>query len=152
MSSERDVVLSKWMECFKTLLNKDSSKSSVHPSPEVRIDVIPDSDQLNEPITRDKVIQDLKTATTNKTVGIDSIDPSYLQHESVINFLVYLFNYCFENGVWPSAWRKAVIFPIPKSGVSNRHIPGSYRGISLQRACIRALYLHPIYIDAQCSY
>ena len=45
MSSERDVVLSKWMECFKALLNRDSSKSNVHPSPKTRIDVIPDSDQ-----------------------------------------------------------------------------------------------------------
>ena len=51
MSSERDVVLSKWMECFKALLNRGSSKSHVHPSPKTRIDVIPDSDQLNEPIT-----------------------------------------------------------------------------------------------------
>ena len=44
MSSERDVVLSKWMEYFKALLNRNSSKSGVHPSPEARIDVIPDSD------------------------------------------------------------------------------------------------------------
>ena len=137
MSSERDVVLSKWMECFKALLNRDSSKSNVHPSPKTRIDVIPDSDQLNEPITREEVIQALKMAPTNKAVGIDSIDPSYLQHKSIINFLVYLFNYCFENGVCPSAWRKAVIFPIPKSGMSNRHIPGSYRGISLQSAVLK---------------
>ena len=137
MSSERDIVLSKWMECFNTLLNRDTSKSSFHPSPEARIDVIPDSDQLNEPITRDEVIQALKTAPTNKAVGIDSIDPSYLQHESVINFLVCLFNYCFENGVCPSAWKKAVIFPIPKSGMSNKHIPGSYRGISLQSAVLK---------------
>ena len=127
MSSERDVVLSKWMECFKALLNRDSSKSSFHPSPEARIDAIPDSDQLNEPIARDKVIQALNMAPTNKAVGIDSIDPSYLQHESIIYFLVYLFNHCFENGVCPSAWRKAVIFPILKSGMSNKHIPGSYR-------------------------
>jgi len=33
---------------FKSI--RDSSKSSLHPSSEARIDVIPDSDQLNEPI------------------------------------------------------------------------------------------------------
>ena len=65
MSSERDVVLSKWMECFKALLNRDSSKSNVHPSPKTRIDVVPDSDQLNGPITREEVIQALKMAPTN---------------------------------------------------------------------------------------
>ena len=50
-------------------------------SPEARIDVIPDSDQLNQPITREEAIQTLKTAPTNKAVGVDSIDPCYLQHE-----------------------------------------------------------------------
>ena len=64
MSSERDVVLNKWMECFKALLNRDSSKSNLLPSPRAKIDVIPDSDQLNEPITREEVIQALKTAPT----------------------------------------------------------------------------------------
>ena len=38
--------------------------------------------------------------------------------------------------VCPSAWRKAVIFPIPKSGMSNKHVPGNYRGISLQSAVL----------------
>ena len=137
MSSERDVVLSKWMECFKALLNRDSSKSSVHPSPEARIDAIPDSDQLDESITREEFFQALKMALTNKAVGIDRFDPSYLQHESIINFLVYLFIYCFENGMCPSAWRKVVIFPIPKLGMSNKHIPGNYRGVSLQSAVLK---------------
>ena len=137
MSSERDVVLNKLMECFKALLNRDSSKSNLLPSPRAKIDVISDSDQLNEPITREEVIQALKTAPTSKAVGIDSIDPSYLQHESTISILVYLFNYCFENSVCPSAWRKAVIFLIPKSGMSNKHVPGNYRGISLQSAVLK---------------
>ena len=131
------------MECFKALLIEIAVNLMFTPVLRLGyIDVIPDSDQLNEPITREEVIQALKMAPTNKAVGIDSIDPSYLQHKSIINFLVYLFNYCFENGVCPSAWRKAVIFSIPKSGMSNRHIPGSYRGISLQ-CCIKALYLLP---------
>ena len=52
-------------------------------------------------------------------MGIDTIDPSYLQHKS-------LFNYCFVNGVCPSVWRKAVIFPISKSGISNKQISGNY--------------------------
>ena len=89
---------------------------------------MPDSDQLNEPITREEVIQALKTAPTSKAVGIDSIDPSYLQHESIISFLVYLFSYCFENDVCPSAWRKAVIFLIPKSGMSNKQSQATTEG------------------------
>ena len=79
------------MECFKALLNRDSSKSKFLPSPRA---VIPDSDQPNEPITREEVTKALKTAPTDKAMGNDSIDPSYLQHESIISFLVYLFNYC----------------------------------------------------------
>ena len=36
-----------------------------------------------------------------------------------------------------TAWRKAVIFPIPKSGMSNKHVPGNYRGISLQSVVLK---------------
>ena len=78
------------MECFKALLNRDSSKSSVHPSPKTRIDVILDSGQLNEPITREEVIQALKMAPTNKAVGIDSIDPSYSINQLLTSLFTYL--------------------------------------------------------------
>jgi len=81
-------------------------------------------------------------------VRIDGIDPSYLQHKLII--LVYVFNYCFENGVCPSAWRKAAIFPIPKSGMSNKHIPGNYRGLSLQSTVLKLytsiLNRHPLFL------
>ena len=77
MSSERDIVLSKWMECFKASLNRETCKSSLLLSPKAKIDAIPDS-VLNEPITREEVIQALKTPPTSKAVRIDGIDPSYL--------------------------------------------------------------------------
>ena len=46
------------MECFKALLNRDSNDPSL-PSPKTKTDVIPDSDQLNEAITKE-VIQTVK--------------------------------------------------------------------------------------------
>ena len=116
------------MECFKALLNRDSSKSNVHPSLKTRIDVIPDFGQLNEPITREEVIQALKMAPTNKAVGIDSIDPSY----SINQLLTSLFTYL------TIVLRMVFVLQLGgKSGLSNRHIPGSYRGISLQSAVLK---------------
>ena len=98
-----------------------------------------DSIELNTPITTDETIIVLYQAPTNKALEIDNIDPSYLDHDSVIEFLLSFLNFyhCLLQGGCPAAWRKTLIFPIHRSGHLNRSDPISYRGISLQSIVLK---------------
>ena len=42
-----------------------------------------------------------------------------------------MFNLCFDTGILPSIWRKAMIIPIPKAATKDKRIPLNYRGISI---------------------
>ena len=43
----------------------------------------------------------------------------------------YLFNFYFDIGYWPAAWRLVTVFPLIKGGDRNAWDPGDYRGISI---------------------
>jgi len=45
----------------------------------------------------------------------DKIKLLFIENEACINFLLILFNYCFQYGVVPDAWFKTIIKPTPKS-------------------------------------
>ena len=42
-----------------------------------------------------------------------------------------MFNFCFDSGLIPRTWGRAIINPIPKSASSDPKVPLNYRGISL---------------------
>ena len=67
----------------------------------------------------------------NKVPGLDGIVYDILKNQVAIKVLTYLFNYCFNNNLIPSMWKKSLINPIPKGGASDPRTPLSYRGISL---------------------
>ena len=120
--------MSKWLASFKSLLNPESSNSLQNCPLDPTIQST-DCSELNPPITKDEVKTALHQAPSNKALGIDNIDPSYLNHDSIIDLL---FNHCLLKGGCPAAWKKALIFPIHKSGQSNKRDPLSYRGISAE--------------------
>ena len=136
ISSDKSVVMSKWLASFKSLLNPESGSSLQNYPLDPTIQST-DSSELNTPITKDEVKTALHQAPSNKALGIDNIDPSYLNHNSIIDFLLSLFNHCLLKGGCPAAWKKALIFPIHKSGQSNKRDPLSYRGISLQSTVLK---------------
>ncbi len=49
------------------------------------------------------------------------------------------FQLCFDSGKIPTLWTQSVIIPIPKSRLSDPHVPLNYRGISLL-SCVYKLY------------
>ncbi len=53
------------------------------------------------------------------------------KNETSIQILCKLFNHCFNTGLIPSTWEKAIIKPISKSSQYDPHIPLNDRGISL---------------------
>ena len=138
ISSNKSVVMSKWLVSLKSLLNPESG-SRLQNCPLDPTIQSTDSSGLNTPITKDEVKTALHQAPSNKALGID---PSYLNHDSIINLLLSLFNHCLLKGGCPAVWKRALIFPIHKSGQSNKCDPLSYRGISLQSTVLK-LYTKP---------
>ena len=72
----------------------------------------------------------LQKANRGKAMGIDEIPVEVLFNEISVTFLCNLFNNCYENGVFPTAWKMGIINPIPK-GHAGSNNPSLYRGITL---------------------
>ncbi len=64
-------------------------------------------------------------------MGIDKIPNEVLKKHDVMLILFQLYVKCFDSGLEPSLWLKAVITPIPKSSTKDPFVPSNYRGISL---------------------
>ena len=132
ISSDKGVVLNKWYTCFKSLLNNIHSVSSSQWTCQLDLGLGgTDSTELNVRITREEVESALAHAPDINSIGVDSLDPSYLNHEALIAFLVSFFNHCFISAKCPTAWKRAIIFPIPKRNSVN------YCGISLQSTVLK---------------
>ena len=95
-----------------------------------RVDVI-ENLQFNTDFTMSEVGKLVDKAKANKAPGLDGIVYDILKNQVAIRVLTYLFNFCFTNNLIPSVWKKGLINPIPKGGVSDPRTPLSYRGISL---------------------
>ena len=104
--SDKEVVLNKWYTCFKSLLNNVHSVSSSQCQLDLGLDGI-DSAEFNVRITREEVESALAHAPRHKANGVDSLDPSYLNHEALIAF----FNHCFIFAKMPYGMEKSYNFP-----------------------------------------
>ena len=87
--------------------------------------------ELNEPITLEELNKALKELKNNKSAGIDVIiNECFKNGHSVLNpYLLSLFNYVFDSGVYPSSWSDGLLVPLHKKG--DIATPGNYRGITL---------------------
>ena len=83
---------------------------------------------LNYMITRSEVEH---VVYGGKAVGPDKIPYEVLKHPVIIDILHRLFNFCFDTGIIPSIWRKAIITLLPMDLTKDKRIPLNYRGISL---------------------
>ncbi len=66
-----------------------------------------------------------------KAPGLDGVVNEVMKNDVCIKVLTALFNKCFDIGLLPSQWLKAIINPIPKNLNSDPRVPLNYRGISL---------------------
>lgn len=89
------------------------------------------NDFLNDSLLYSEVEQVALRAKNKKSTGIDEIPNEVLKFPVVIKALHCLFQRCFDTGVIPSVWRKAIIFPILKDSSTDKRLPLNYRGISL---------------------
>ena len=77
-----------------------------------------------------KGIQNL--ANGHQATGTDPISYQMISRltEPMKVVLLKFYNFCWERGEVPSAWKKAIVVPIPKDG-KPRNLPTSYRPIAL---------------------
>jgi hypothetical protein len=88
----------------------------------------------DEPLTEIEIDTSLK-ADGDNTPGIDGFTTKLIaegwSHSPAFRLQIWiLFSLCFEQGVTPSNWKKAIIFAIAKPG-KKPTLPKSYRPISL---------------------
>ena len=98
--------------------------------------MIPDINQdiFDYNITKAELIKAITTAKSGKSVGCDELPTEVLRSDIVINFLLILFNKCYDEGIIPDLWSKGIINPIPKSSTTDTRDPMPYRGITLAPA------------------
>ena len=150
ITSDVDTVLQTWKNDFASLYNKpDSTKVNESYQNLLQLktelennmeqdDFIPNS-FINEDISEyelDRIVSKLKN---KKAMGIDGIPNEIMKCSDVRRLLIVYFNKCFNLGLVPSLWLKAIIVPVPKSATKDPCVPLNYRGISLL-SCVYKLY------------
>jgi hypothetical protein len=128
LSSDVDVVMSKWKLEFSSLFNNPKSDCNTDHS---FVNVDESNLSYNNDISVLEVKKAIDCAKKGKANGIDEIPTEALQNDTSVMFLHSLFNICFSNSTVPSVWGKCIINPIKKSSSLDPRDPLSYRGISL---------------------
>ena len=142
--SNENFVFQKWSKEFENLynLNRDSQnydqqfydkivREKVFLEDRMLDPLYEENTSLNASIMRSEVEKVVNRAKNGKSVGFDKIPYEILKFPIIIDVLHSLFNLCFDTGILPSIWRKAMISPIPKDDTKDKRIPLNYRGISL---------------------
>ncbi|KAJ1524669.1 hypothetical protein ONE63_011152 [Megalurothrips usitatus] len=91
-------------------------------------------------IQKEHVEAAFRSSKDNKAAGHDGIDYKMLKCLSPAgrDFLLKLFNAVISSQVYPDAWKRAVVIPLPKEG-KDPHQPGNYRPISLT-PCVSKIF------------
>ena len=73
---------------------------------------------LGKRISRDEVTASIRNLEPGKSAGPDEIISEMLKHahDSVIEFLIQLFNKLYDEGIFPTEWSKSIMVPIHKKG------------------------------------
>ena len=82
-----------------------------------------DNSILNTSILRTEVEKAVYSTKNGKNTGFDKILSEVLKFPIIIDVLHSLFNLCFDTGILPSIWRKAMITPVPKDATRDKRVP-----------------------------
>ena len=108
--------------CIHDCDRSPPSSDQLFPPGHFRFDCIQELDARNQLLRLD----------TSKSCGLDGIGNALLRATatSIAKPLAMIFNASLQNGQFPSAWKAAVVVPVPK-GKGDRCAVSSYRPISL---------------------
>ena len=87
--------------------------------------------ELDIPINIDEVKAAIKELKKGKSGGADLlINELFVYDDAMLQpYLVSLFNFVFESGVFPDTWSEGLLVPLHKKG--SKSSPDNYRGITL---------------------
>ena len=146
MTSDVKDVLGKWETAFSKLLNPSLNADQDNFDLEFYRQCLQEKqnfehimntpnydseESINRQISLREVEKMIHKIKNKKATGYDMLPNEVLKSGELNNVLLALFRCCFENGLAPDIWRKAIICPIPKGGNKDPHVPLNYRGISL---------------------
>ncbi len=135
-SRDHGEVLDRWCSDYSNLLNTTALPSAGDGDSNVA-----DHEQSQQhglidigitlPITHREVQLALNRAKNGKAYGFDGIPVEVLQNDTAVNFMLQLFQQCFDAGITPELWEKGIINPIPKNSSKDLRVPLNYWGICL---------------------
>ncbi len=132
ISTNRSIVLNKWKNDFEQLLSpKNIPLYTIPDQASGPHRIMHDTTSLNAIITIDEIRFAVAGAAKGKAVGDDGIPLEVLHNDTCINYLVTLFNVCFDSATIPEQWSKGIINPIVKDPKSDPRHPLNYRGITI---------------------
>ena len=132
-SSSNDIPVNQWYTFFKRLFQQNTAPAPMCSEDITPLDVNvgPDRVHVNKDISKQEIRKAIDSVKTNKSAGYDSIQNEMLKSgiDIIVPFLNYVFQYLFNNGIFPSDWSKSIIVPVHKKGDVDDC--NSYRPISL---------------------
>lgn len=89
-------------------------------------------------IVPDDIVRTMHSIKSNAK-GVDSISITFLNYclPVIVNVIEHIFNFCLQNGIFPSLWKKANVLPIPKTSQPTEC--KDYRPVSLLCTLSKAL-------------
>ena len=133
-----NISLSSLFEHFKNLSFQDQDNDYFDPRNAASGGTI--NEELNSVFTLSEILLCIKKLQNNKASGLDKIINEYFKNcpESVVVFIVKLFNLILNTGVIPTEWCNGVITAIYK-GKGSQKSGNNYRGITLL-SCVGKLF------------
>ncbi|MEW8545044.1 MAG: reverse transcriptase family protein [Candidatus Thiodiazotropha sp.] len=142
-SSQNNIDLSQFHEHFKQIYSDNSNFASEHVEQFIHRNFNNgsndhpengrpyDTSLLDEPITCSEVIKAISKLKRNKSPGSDLLPPELFidTADLLSDVLCKLFNYIFENNLYPDSWTHGICVPVPKKG--DLSDVNNYRGITL---------------------
>ena len=113
VSKDPNVVLDTWKNAISDWLNPENDQCTTASAQFSNITKHPTTDYLNQDISLTGIMTSLHKLKSNKAPGFDNITSEVLKCGKLNNILQSLFNKCFKYGYIPSAWKRAIINPIP---------------------------------------
>ncbi len=137
ISKDKQVVLDQWGIKYSELLNGPSD-AIIDTSANIRdyephagppTDLIDTG--MQQPITLQEVKLTLIRAKNSTSPGFDCIPVEVIRNSTAMEFLLHLYNKCFDTSLVPDIWQMGIITPIPKDSTKDQRVPLNYRGITL---------------------
>ncbi len=147
---DKETVLNSWEREYSSLFNcndgvfnepfLDQVKSvKAHREREMQEPLYISNNFLNKTLELEEIRNVVNKSKNGKASGVDGIPNEVLKNENMIRCMHSLFQMCFDYGMIPSEWTKAIICPIPKSSTNDPRIPLNYRGLSILN-CMYKMY------------